>query len=100
MEVMSLEESPWINNHHRSSFLPCPAVMSTVFEKISSPFPPLIVTHEVWSEGNLGNITQTMPIEISIKTSIVEHIHIGVSCSPDDIKMYTPLFQEFHDVFV
>jgi len=99
MEVMSLMEPPWIDIHHRSSFLPCLVVMSTVFEESSYPFPPPIVTHEVWSEGNLGNITQTMSIDISIRPGIVEHVHIRVSCSPDEIKTYTRLFQEFCDVF-
>lgn len=99
MEIMSLEEPPWIDTHHRSSFLRHPTVMSTSFEESSSPFPPPTVTHEVWSKGNLGNITQTMPIDISIKPGIVEHVHIGVSCSPNEIKTYTHLFQEFYDVF-
>jgi len=74
-------------------------VMSTIFKDSSSPFPPLTITHEVWSEGNLGNITQTMPIDISIKPYVIEHIHIGVPCSPDEIKTYTHLFQGFHDLF-
>jgi len=47
----------------------------------------------------MGNIIQTMPIDISIKPSIVENVHIGVTCSPDEIKLYTHLFPEFGDVF-
>lgn len=99
MEIMSLEEPPWINNHHRSSFLPRPMVMSTSFEDSSYPFPPPTVTHEVWSKGNLGNITRMILINISIKPGVVEHIDIRVSCSPYEIKTYTRLFQEFLDVF-
>lgn len=57
------------------------------------------MTHDVWLEGNFGNITQTIPIDISIKPGIIEHVHIRVTCSLDDIKTYTRLFQEFHDVF-
>lgn len=94
MEIMSLEALPWIDIHHRSSFLPHPAVISTSFEESSSPFPPPTVTHEVWSEGNLGNITKTMS-----KPGVIEHIHIGVSCSLNEIKTYTRLFKEFYDVF-
>jgi len=79
--------------------------MSTSLKEFSSQFPslpllPPIMTHEVWSEGNLGNITQVMPIDISIKPNIFEHVHIGVTCSPDEIKTYNHLFQELHDVFV
>ena len=104
MEVMPLEEPAYTDTRHHSSFLPYPAVMSTTYEESSSlfpslPLPPLIMTLEVWLEGNLGNITQTMSIDISIKIGIVEHVHIGVSYSLDEIKTYTHLFQEFHDVF-
>ena len=41
-----------------------------------------------------------MSIGIYIKPDIIEHVHIGVSCSPDEIKTYNCLFQEFRDVFV
>ena len=58
-----------------------------------------ILTHEVLSEGNLKNITQTIPIDISVKSGIVENIHVGVTCSPDEIQVYTDLFWEFRDVF-
>ena len=47
----------------------------------------------------MGNITQMMPIDISIKPGVIEHVHIGVSCYLDEIKTYTRLFQEFYDVF-
>ena len=55
--------------------------------------------HEVFSEGNLSNITQTVPINISVKPGIVENIHVGVTCSPEEIQVYTELFKEFRDVF-
>lgn len=55
--------------------------------------------HEVYLKGNMGNITPTMPIDIYVKPSIVEHTHIGVTFSPDEIKLYTRPFQEFQDVF-
>lgn len=71
MEIMSLEEPPWIDTHQRSSFLPNPAIMPTAFEESSSPFLPPTITHEVWLEGNLGNITETVSIDISIKLGVV-----------------------------
>ena len=58
------------------------------------------MTHEVQLEGNLGHITQMMPIDISVKPSIVEYEYIRVTCSLDEIKTYTRLFQELCDVFV
>lgn len=51
------------------------------------------------SELNLGNISRTIPIDISVKPRIVENIHIGASCTDDKIQLYKALFQEFHDVF-
>ena len=47
----------------------------------------------------MSNITQTIPINISVKPGIVENIHVGVTCSPDEIQVYTDLFKEFRDVF-
>ena len=47
----------------------------------------------------MGNITQTQPINISVKPGIVEHIHIGVTCTPEEVQLYTALFREFRDVF-
>lgn len=29
----------------------------------------------------------------------MEHIQIVVTCSPKEIKLYTALFKEFHDIF-
>ena len=51
------------------------------------------------SELNLGNISRTIPIDISVKLGIVENIHIGGSCTKDEIQTYKALFQEFRDVF-
>jgi hypothetical protein len=56
-------------------------------------------THDVFSEGNLSNISPTIPIDISIKPGVVENVHIGASCSPDEIATYTSLFKEFRDIF-
>lgn len=63
------------------------------------PLKTPVLVHEVLSEGNMENITTTMPIDISIKLGIVENIHIGVSCSLDEIRVYTDLFKELCDIF-
>jgi len=47
------------------------------------------------SEGNMGNITATMPLDIFVKPGIGENVHIGVSCSANEIRIYTHLFKEF-----
>jgi hypothetical protein len=56
-------------------------------------------THDVFSEGNLSNISPTIPIDIFVKPGIIENVHIGASCSQDEIVTYTSLFKEFHDIF-
>lgn len=38
-------------------------------------------------------------IEISFKTGIVENIHVGASCSIEEIQTYKVLFQEVRDIF-
>lgn len=47
----------------------------------------------------MGNISSTVPIDISIKPGIIENICIGASCTSDEISTYKALFQEFHDIF-
>jgi hypothetical protein len=62
MEMLSIEELPWGDHHHRSSFLPS---LDVIEEEIKSIFPSDIVsnpqspilTQDTISEGNLGNIT-------------------------------------------
>ena len=51
------------------------------------------------SQLNLGNISRTIPIDISVKPRIDENIHVGASCTDDEIQLYKALFQEFCDVF-
>jgi hypothetical protein len=50
-------------------------------------------------EGNLSNISPTIPLDISIKPGVVENVHIGASCSTDEVVTYKSLFQEFRDIF-
>ena len=50
-------------------------------------------------EGNLSNISPTIPLDISIKPGIVENVHIGASCSHDEVVTYKSLFQKICDVF-
>ena len=104
IEVMSLDETPWNDLHHHSSFLPNLSQMPSFLEAFVSHCPTLplqttALVHEVLSEGNIGNITATMHLDISIKLGIVKNVPIGVSCSLNEIKVYTELFKYFQDVF-
>lgn len=104
IETMSLEEPPWLEHHHRSSFLPPHPEMIACLARFAScvPSPPLqtpIQLYQMLSEGNLGNIMQTQPIDISVTPGIVEHIYIRITCTLEEVQLYTALFREFHDVF-
>ena len=59
----------------------------------------LILTPDVESEGNLCNITKTIPFDISVKLGILENIQIGQNSSPSQIQCYTDLFKELRDIF-
>lgn len=98
VEVMSLDETPWNDVHHRSLFLPILSEVPSFLEAFIShntthPLQTPVLVHEVLSECNIGNITATMPINISIKPGVVENIPIVVSCSLDEIKVYIDLFK-------
>jgi hypothetical protein len=48
----------------------------------------------VYAEGNMENISKTMPISILVKPSIIENIMIGADCSLVEVQTYIALFQE------
>jgi hypothetical protein len=85
-----MEDTPWNDGHHRSIlFLEQHTIES--YQQISTLSTIVIIstipepTHDVFSKGNLSNISPTIPLEISIKPGIVENVHIRASCSPDEI---------------
>jgi hypothetical protein len=104
MEMLSIDNLPWDDNHHRSSFLP---PLEEIHQDIHSVFPPdvtdalqsPILTQDTLSEGNMGNISTTIIIYISIKEGVVENINLGANCTPEEVVSYTALFKEFCDVF-
>lgn len=62
IETMSLEDSPWFDHHHRSSFFPAHQDMLTCLEWFapclpSQPLQTPIQIYQVFYEGNMGNIT-------------------------------------------
>jgi hypothetical protein len=104
MSVMSMEDTPWDDGHHRSIlFLEQHTIES--YQWISTPSTVVVIstipesTHDMFYEGNLSNISPTIPLDISIKPGVVENVHIGASCSHDEVVTYKSLFQEFCDVF-
>jgi len=101
-EVLCVDDLPWDDLHHRSSFLPendhFENDFSSIFtaEYVKEAQNPM---KHPDSELNLGNISQIIPIDISVKPGIIENIHIGASCTDDEIQIYKALFQEFRDMF-
>jgi hypothetical protein len=97
--IMSImEDTPWDDGHHRSIlFLEQYTIEN--YQRISTPSTVVLIstvpesTHDVFSEGNLSNISPTIPLNISIKPRTIENVHIGASCSPNEIVTYKSLFK-------
>jgi hypothetical protein len=103
--IMSfIEETPWDDGHHHFILFLEQHTLEN-YQQISAPSIVVVIstvlrsTHDVFVEGNLSNISPTIPIDISFKPGTVENVHIGASCSPDEIITYTSLFKEFRDIF-
>ena len=90
--------------HHKSYFLPelskieNPEFHVRLSEGVGQPVNPL-PKEGVFAEGNMANISATIPINISTKPDVVENVYIGANSSPEEIATYTALFKEFDDVF-
>ena len=67
-------------------------------EDVDTPINPL-PREGMFAEGNMENISATIPINISINLDVMENIYIGENFSPEEIAIYTALFKEFRDVF-
>jgi hypothetical protein len=88
MSVMYMEDTLWDDGHHRSIlFLECDTIES--YQWILTTSTIVVVssilesTHSVLYEGNLRNISPTIPLDISITPKVVDNVHIGDSCSTD-----------------
>jgi hypothetical protein len=104
MIIYVMEDTPWDDGHHRSIlFLEQHTIEG--YQQISTPSTIVVIstipksTHDLFYEGNLSNLSPTIPLDISIKPRIVENVHIGASCSPNEIVTYKSLFKQFFDVF-
>ena len=87
MEVMCPIEKTWEISHHRSSFIPMIDQLNKIdleltidkkFDWFKFHFP----AQSIFIEGNLLNISKTVPINISSNPDVIEKIMIGVNCSP------------------
>ena len=95
---MTSPNKPWDDLHHRSYFLPelsrikAEEFTLTMTRDRSCPINPL-ATHEVYVEGSMGTIAETILINISRTPSVVENVFIGADFSPGEIQIYTDLFK-------
>ena len=88
IEAMSGVEPPWEELHHRSYFLPHldqlehEEFREILGENIGSLVVPLSSLGQM-DDGNLANLSPTIPINISHDLGKVENVYIGADCSPD-----------------
>jgi len=103
IEAMTSPDRPWEDIHHRSYFLPelhrIEAGEFTITMTGDQPCPiSLLATQEIYAEGNMATIAETIPINISRNPGIMENVFVGVDCSLEEIQIYTDLFKEFCDI--
>jgi hypothetical protein len=104
MSVISMEDAPWDDgNHHSILFLYQHTIES--YQQILTLLTVVVISsvpkssHDMPYEGNLSNISPTIPVDISIKLGVIKNVHIKASCSFDEVITYKSIFQEFRDVF-
>ena len=98
IEIINTSTSVWEDHHHRSSFLPNTSSADNDFVPllgtniVDNPQTPVLF-QDSESKGNLCNITKMVPINISVKSRTIEHVHIGKNCSIDETEEYKELFK-------
>ena len=76
----------------------CEYYRDILSERIGSPMVSLSSPGLV-ADGNMENISPTIPINISHDRGKIENVYIGAECSHAKIQEYTELFKEFHHIF-
>ena len=104
MEIMNTDDPIWEDHHHRSMFLPNTNSVNHDYASlfstniVNAPQSPILL-QDTNSEGNICNITQMNPIDISAKPDTIEHVHVGKNYSTNEFESYKALFKEFCDNF-
>ena len=104
MEVMCPIEKPWEISHHRSLFIPTTDQLKRFDLKLTTRkecdwFRNPFSAQPVFVEGNLSNISATIPINISSNPKVTENIMIKADSFLKEIKVYTTLFKEYWGIF-
>ena len=94
MEAMCGQDKICEDIHHQSYFLlELSSIENQEFHMrlagdADIPINPL-PREGIFAEGNMENISVTIPINISANPNIVENVHIGANCSPEESANYT-----------
>ena len=99
MQMMSVDEPVWEDHHHRSSFLPNSSsvdfdLVSLISTDIVSNPQTLVLLQDTDFEGNLCNITKTIPIDIPVKPRTIEHILVRQNYLKKETSSYRALFKD------
>ena len=92
VQSMVIEGAPWNVSHHHSLLPDCgedtqdDLYHPSVFDFQSN------TVNTVDSERNLSNIEETIAINISTKTNVVENIYVRKCFSPSKLEIYNALF--------
>ena len=70
----------------------CEEFREVLSERIGSPMVPLSSPGPM-ADGNMANISSTIPINISRDLGRIENVYIGVECYHAEIQEYTELFK-------
>jgi len=104
LEALTRSDKPWEDLHHISYFFPdLDRIESEEFhipfsECVDRPLNPL-AKQGIYVEGNMANISEMVPINISRNPDVMENVFIGASCTPEEICLFMELFMEFCKMF-
>jgi hypothetical protein len=95
IEAMTSLDKPWDDLHHRSYFLPelhrIEAGEFTITMMGDQPCPiNLLATQEIYDEGNMVTIVETIPINISKTPSVIDNVFVGAYSSSEEMPGIDP----------
>jgi hypothetical protein len=95
IKAMTSPDKPWEDLHHRSYFLPelsrIEAGEFTITMTGDQPCPiNLLATQEIYAEGNMATIAETIPINISRTPGVIDNVFIGAYSSPEEMPGIDP----------
>jgi hypothetical protein len=95
IEAMTSPDKPWEYLHHRSYFLPelhqIEVGEFTITMTGDQPCPiNLLATQEIYAEGNMATIAETIPINISRNPGVIDNVFVGAYSSPEEMPSIDP----------